>query len=280
MKIKNKWGSLRDQRGFTLIEMLIVVAIVGILVAVSVPALNTAKTDSMAAKKAAISSAAETAKTRYALNNNVAGQDALFSEFGPYMVVNGETPSETDLTLATNNGTGQNITDWGTYTDSTGDADPIVWSGDPLPIVLAAFVNNMDFETDFNGQDLSLRDYTNSEWHQSTLTNTNLSNNLFTDSEFHQVALNGANMSGAAFTNAVFHQGSFDGTTLTGATFQGTTFHQGNFTNSNVTAEQLAKVGQFFGPTVLTGTGITQNELETAWLAEGKNLMDLGAVVY
>lgn len=113
MKLESKLKSFHQEGGFTLIEMLIVVAIVGILVAIAVPALNTAKADAQEAKQDAVLSAVSLAKTRFELKATTAeitAFDALDQQedelliIGPYMRVNGVQPVYADLLEGTGKG--------------------------------------------------------------------------------------------------------------------------------------------------------------------------------
>ena len=79
---------------FTLIELLIVVAIIGILVGIGVPALRNSRQNAINAKVATITAQVATAKTRYILDNGSVAFDAAtdatrFNSIAPYILVNG-----------------------------------------------------------------------------------------------------------------------------------------------------------------------------------------------
>lgn len=121
------------KRGFTLIEMLIVVGIIGILVALAVPALSTAMSDARQAKVNAYISQINTALNRYVIDQEVKNQkneitnlETSWSSIQKYLVINGKTnPSYDELKAAVCNGGTANITggkvEWKT---TTGESDP------------------------------------------------------------------------------------------------------------------------------------------------------------
>lgn len=86
------------KRGFTLIEMLIVVGIIGILVALAVPALSTAMSDARQSKVSAYVSQINTALNRYVIDQEVKNQkneitslEAGWDKIKQYLVINGTT---------------------------------------------------------------------------------------------------------------------------------------------------------------------------------------------
>lgn len=92
---------LRSSKAFTLIEMLIVVAIIGILVGVGVPALRNARADAQLQKRNSVLANISTAKARYELDNDTQAvnafnalddQAAEFAAIKKYLVVNGVQP--------------------------------------------------------------------------------------------------------------------------------------------------------------------------------------------
>lgn len=100
------------KRGFTLIEMLIVVGIIGILVALAVPALSTAMSDARQAKVSAYVSQINTALNRYVIDQEVKNQknditnlETSWSSIQKYLVINGKTnPTYDELKAAVCNG--------------------------------------------------------------------------------------------------------------------------------------------------------------------------------
>jgi prepilin-type N-terminal cleavage/methylation domain-containing protein len=86
-------------KGFTLIEMLIVVTIIGIIVGIGVPALRDAKQKAADAKSDSVVATVATAKTRYTLDNTDGAITAFnadtftealrFTALQPYILVKG-----------------------------------------------------------------------------------------------------------------------------------------------------------------------------------------------
>jgi prepilin-type N-terminal cleavage/methylation domain-containing protein len=128
MKLSKNLKALHSKGGFTLIEILIVIALIGIVVGIAIPALGTAKQKAQTQYQNAVLDAVAKAKARYALDNNVtAGGAAGFNDIKPYLQVNGTTPSTLN-DLISNPKSGKTGLNLGTYEDNTGVATPATWN--------------------------------------------------------------------------------------------------------------------------------------------------------
>jgi prepilin-type N-terminal cleavage/methylation domain-containing protein len=115
MKLQKKTLKFSKTGGFTLVEMLIVVAILSIVVAIAVPALNTAKRDAQQQRRETIRASLSTAVTRTMLeeNFNRYGQRFTFDDIKKYVMVNGRQPA--NLTELAQSAGGTILTDGGVW---------------------------------------------------------------------------------------------------------------------------------------------------------------------
>ena len=99
----NKNLRARANRGFTIIELIVVVTVIGLLAAVAVGAYNKVVYDAKVAKRQALINTLATAKSLFVsdprtLPANITtfngGPDANFALVAPYIRVNGATPTD------------------------------------------------------------------------------------------------------------------------------------------------------------------------------------------
>ena len=136
----------KAKRGFTLIEMLIVVGIIGILVALAVPALSTSMSDARKAKVSAYISQLNTALNRYVIDQEVKNEknaitglssDTEWAKIKDYLVINGKTgPSYDEFKAAVCNGgtatIGGGKVTWGANDYATVEGVTITCAGAPV----------------------------------------------------------------------------------------------------------------------------------------------------
>ena len=99
--MKNK--IIKSKKGFTLIELCIVIAVLGILIALAVPALSTVMSDARQVKTEAYISSLNQALNRFIIDNESAGtisatanisgtpSDAEFQKISKYLTIKGQT---------------------------------------------------------------------------------------------------------------------------------------------------------------------------------------------
>ena len=125
---------MNRQQGFTLIELMIVVAIIGILAAIAIPAYQDYVIRAKVTEAVNVASAAKTSVTEYNLtnnswpnNNNEAGIGAVSSQYVESITVNGgvitvavrATVGAAGLQILLSPSSGTNAIDWSCYRGST-----------------------------------------------------------------------------------------------------------------------------------------------------------------
>jgi prepilin-type N-terminal cleavage/methylation domain-containing protein len=129
-------GFKKRSGGFSLVEILVVVAVAGVLVSLAVPTLNKVKERSLEHQREKISNAIEFAKQQYVNSSPTRAHDGedtvLYENIAIYVLVDGKNP-KTILEVSDKdyNGTGLNIIDWGTYPDKEGNSTKVTWGLGP-----------------------------------------------------------------------------------------------------------------------------------------------------
>jgi prepilin-type N-terminal cleavage/methylation domain-containing protein len=119
----------RANRGFTIVELIVVITVIGLLAALAVGAYNKVVNDAKQTKALALVNTLATAKSLFVADPNTTsalitqfngGPDAQFALIAPYIRVNGTTPTDEANLLALENfpATGVTIT-LGTVDDSS-----------------------------------------------------------------------------------------------------------------------------------------------------------------
>jgi prepilin-type N-terminal cleavage/methylation domain-containing protein len=123
------------KKAFSLIEILIVVAIISLLTGIAIPAINNAKAKSQEIKRKTIETAVETAKNRYSLSRDDTqheGQNATFAHIRPYLLINGKSPiAFEEIGHKAQNKAGANIISLGTYWSPDYPAQTLSWGEEP-----------------------------------------------------------------------------------------------------------------------------------------------------
>jgi len=129
-KLKKLKKTNHNETGFTLIEMLIVVAIISILVALAIPALGKAKLDAQEAKRATVVSSVNTAKTRYMIKTPspslIYGQPVQLNQISPFLLIDGKGITNVSQL---ERGTGDTIKTLGEHINTNGVGKDLEWNG-------------------------------------------------------------------------------------------------------------------------------------------------------
>jgi prepilin-type N-terminal cleavage/methylation domain-containing protein len=100
----------RDNRGFTIVELLVVVTIIGLLASSAMPAYNKVVNDAKTTKSLALVNTLSTAKSQFVADSattqarinsfNTSAEDAKFALIAKYLRVNGAVPTDSAGLLA------------------------------------------------------------------------------------------------------------------------------------------------------------------------------------